>query len=163
MRKLLLVAILSAVSIPYALAQRGGGRGGQGGPPAPPPGPPPAGLECFDNLAMPEFPRTALQQRVDGTVWVHEEVGPGGAPGKMDVQVTSAWADGAKLLQPPVEAVIKAAKLKPDCAGKTVLAVFRYELHGDPVANPQVSTRKEPSYIVWIESQPMMAAQGAKK
>jgi hypothetical protein len=143
MRKWLLVAVTSALSIQYGIAQRGGGRGG---PPPPPAGPPPAGLECFDNLAMPEYPKA--------------EVGEQGAAGKTTTKVTSAYVDGPKLLAPPAEAAIHAAKLKADCAGKTVLVVFRYELHGDPTANPQVTSRKEPSYIVWIESQPMTTPTG---
>jgi hypothetical protein len=152
MRRLLLVAVTSALSIQYGIAQRGGGRGG---PPPPPAGPPPAGLECFDNLPTPEYPKAALQAKVDGTVWINVEVGAQGAAGKTTTKVTSAYADGPKLLTPPAEAAIQAAKLKADCAGKTVLVVFRYELHGDPTANPQVTSRREPSYIVWMESQPM--------
>lgn len=161
MRKLLLVAVTSALTIQYGIAQPGRGRGGQGGPPPPPAGPPPAGLECFDNLPTPEFPRAALQAKVDGTVWVNVEVGAQGAPGKIDTHVTSAYAEGPKLLTPPAEAAVRLAKLKADCAGKTALVVFRYELHGDPTANPQVTSRKEPSYIVWIESQPMTATPTA--
>jgi hypothetical protein len=159
MRRLLLLAVTLPLSIQSGMAQRGGGRGG---PPAPPPGPPPAGLECFDNLPTPEFPKAALQAKVDGTVWVNIEVGAQGAAGKVDTKVTSAYTAGSKLLTPPVEAAIHSAKLKADCAGKTVLVVFRYELHGDPTANPQVTTKREPSYLVWIESQPMTASPARK-
>jgi hypothetical protein len=162
MRKLLFILTVSLLSISYGFAQGGpggggrGGRGGRGGgPPAPPPGPPPAGLECFENLPIPEFPRAALQQKVDGTVWVNFEVGAGGTMGKPETQVVSAWSTGSQLLTPPVEAALQKATIKPDCAGKKVLVVFRYELHGEPVPNPQVTSKKEPSYLVWIESQPM--------
>jgi len=159
MRRLLLVAFTAALCIQYGIAQRGGGKGGpKGGPPAPPAEPPPAGLECFDNLPTPEYPKAALQAKVDGSVWVNVEVGAQGATGKIDTQVVSAYADATKLLTPPAEAAIHSAKLKPDCSGKKVLVVFRYELHGDPTANPQVTSRKEPSYVVWIESQPMTRA-----
>jgi|SRR5579871_832929 len=173
MLKTFLVAVLVVWSAQFAMAQPPGGggrggRGGRGGAPAPPPAPPPGGLECFENLPTPEFPRAALQQKVDGTVWVDLQGDAQGTPGKMETQVTSAYADGAKLLTPPVETAIHAAKLKPECAGKPVHVVFRYELHGLPVANPEVSSHKEPSYLVWIESQPMATAgnapaKGAKK
>jgi outer membrane biosynthesis protein TonB len=173
MRKVMFAVLIAALSVSVGLAQppggggggRGGRGGGRGGPPAPPPAPPPAGLECFDNLPTPEFPRAALQQKVDGTVWVNLEVGAGGAVDKLESQVTSAWADGAKLLTPPAEAAVRAAKIKADCAGKKVLVVFRYELHGEPTANPQVTSKKEPSYLMWIESQPLAAAgaRGGKK
>ena len=166
MRKLMLIVIASLLTMQFGIAQRGGGKGGpKGGPPAAPAPPPPAGLECVDNLPTPEFPKAALQAKVYGTVWVNTEVGAQGVPGKIDAQVTSAYAEGARLLTAPAEAAIRAAKFKADCAGKTVLVVFRYELHGDPTANPQVTSRKEPSYTVWIESQPMIATAtgGASK
>lgn len=169
MRKFLVVATASLLaawlSVQPGMAQRGGGKGGGkgGGPPAPPAAPPPAGLECFDSIGTPDYPRAALQGKIDGSVWETIEVGAGGAMGKVDTQVVSAYSDGAKLLTPPVDAVVKAAKLKADCAGKTVLVVFRYQLHGDATANPQVTNRKEPPNMVWIESQPATAAAGAGK
>src|SRR5215469_2405771 len=137
---------------------KGGGKGGDKGAPAAPAEPPPAGLECFDSLPIPDYPRAALQGKITGSVWETLEVGQGGTLGKLDSQVVSACADGPKLLTPPSEAAIHSAKLKADCAGKKVLVVFRYELHGDATANPQVTNRKEPPNLVWIESQPATAA-----
>jgi hypothetical protein len=112
---------------------------------------------------MPEFPKTALQAKVDGTVWLDIMVGPQGAVTKIDNQVTSAWADGAKLLTPPSEAAIHASKIKADCAGKTVLVVFRYELHGEPTPNPKVTVEKDSQYMIRIDSQPMGAPGAAGK
>jgi hypothetical protein len=86
-----------------------------------------------------------------------------GAPGKVDAQVVSAWADGPKLLVPPVEKAAHEAKIKPDCAGKTVPVVFRYELHGQETANPKVTSRREAPDIVWIESQPAATTQTASR
>ncbi len=167
MRKLLFFALGVAVSVQLAVAQQGGGRGGRGGgrggPPPPPPGPPPAGLECFESLPMPEFPKAALEAKVDGTVWLDIMVGPGGSIGKIDNQVTSAWADGPKLLTPPAEAAVNASKIKADCAGKTVLAVFRYELHGEPTPNPKVTVAKDSQYMIRIDSQPMGVPSAGKK
>ncbi|MBV8847063.1 MAG: hypothetical protein JO307_30005 [Bryobacterales bacterium] len=171
MRKLLLVTTASLcaaiLSVQPGMAQRGGGKGGgkggDKGAPAAPAEPPPAGLECFDNLPIPDYPRAALQGKITGSVWETMEVGQGGTLGKLDTQVVSAWADGPKLLTPPAEAAIRSAKLKADCAGKKVLVVFRYELHGDATANPQVTNRKEPPNLVWIESQPATAAGTAGK
>jgi hypothetical protein len=168
MRKWIFATVVVALSIPFGMAQPpgggGGGRGGRGrGAPGPPPPPPPAGLECFENVPTPEFPRAALRQKVDGTVWVNMEGGAGGVPTNLQTEVTSAWADGAKLLTPPTEAAVHAAKLKEDCVGKKVLIVFRYELHGEPTANPQVTTRKEPTYLVWVESQPLASASASSK
>jgi hypothetical protein len=164
MRKFILIALAAALCLQFGIAQQGGGRGGgkgggkAGGAPPPPPPPPPAGLECFDNLPTPEFPKAALQGKVDGSVWENVQVDAQGGVGKIDTQVTSAYADGEKLLKPPSDAAVHAAKFKSECNGKPVLVVFRYELHGDATANPQVTSRKEAPYLVWIESQPMGAA-----
>jgi len=108
---------------------------------------------------MPEYPISALQSRVDGSVWTRVEVNPQGMAGKINTQVVSAWSNGASLLTPPVEAAIHASKFKADCAGKTVAVVFRYELHGDATMHPKVTTREEPPNLVWIESAPELSAR----
>lgn len=165
MRTLLIVAATSLLMSQYAAAQppagrggggRGGGRGAQ--QPAPPPAPPNPGLECLDQLQTPEYPKAALLAHVDGSVWTNTQVTTQGTAGKIDNQVVSAYGNGAALLVPPVEKALQASKFKSDCAGKTVSVVFRYQLHGEPVANPQVTSRKEAPTIVWIESQPEKAA-----
>jgi hypothetical protein len=53
-----------------------------------------------------------------------------------------------------VEKAVRASKFKPECAGKTVAVVYRYQLHGDAAANPKPTTRTELSNIMFIESQP---------
>ena len=117
------------------------------------------GLAGFENLAAPEYPKTALQAHVDGSVWTTTQVSPQGAVDKIETQVVSAWGDGPKLLTPPVEKAIRSAKLKPECAGKTVWVVFRYQLHGEPTPNPKVTSKTESPNIMNIESQPAAAAE----
>jgi hypothetical protein len=120
------------------------------------------GLACFDNLAAPEFPATALQSRVDGSVWTYVHVSPQAAPEKIETQVISAWAQAPHLLTAPVENAIRAARIRPECAGKTVTVVFRYQLHGEPVQNPKVTSRTEPPDLIWIESQPAAGPESGK-
>jgi hypothetical protein len=112
------------------------------------------GLGCFEDLVAPEYPKAALQAHIDGTVWTTTQVNPQGGIGKIETQVVSAWADGSKLLTPPVEKAIRAAKVKSECAGKSVPVVFRYQLFGEPVPNPKATSRTEKPNILWIESQP---------
>ncbi|HTR38646.1 MAG TPA: hypothetical protein VMH80_22225 [Bryobacteraceae bacterium] len=149
MRILLAIAATSLLVSQYAGAQ----------PPAPTPPLALPGLECYEHLTMPEYPISALQSRVDGSVWTRVEVNPQGMAGKINTQVVSAWSNGASLLTPPVEAAIHASKFKADCAGKTVAVVFRYELHGDATMHPKVTTREEPPNLVWIESAPELSAR----
>lgn len=155
MRTLLVIATALLIS-QFGIAQQGGrGRGGgRGQPAAEPPPPPDPGFECFEHVETPEFPQSALRAHVDGTVYIWVQVTPQGAPDKIDTQVASAWGDGPKLLTPAVEKAVRASKFKPECAGKTVAVVFRYELHGEATASPKTTTRTELSNIMFIESQP---------
>ena len=50
---------------------------------------------------------------------------------------------------------MRAAKIKPECAGKTISVVFRYEVHGEAVQNPKVTSRTDGTDLMWIESQPL--------
>jgi len=111
------------------------------------------GLACFENLAVPEYPRSALLANVDGSVWTTTQVTPQGTVDKVETQVVSAWGDGPKMLTPPVEKAIRAAKIKSECAGKSVQAVFRYQLYGEATPNPKVTSRTDGN-LMYIESQP---------
>jgi len=117
----------------------------------------PEGLSCFENLTAPEFPSSALQAHIDGTVWTTTHLSPQGTIERIEAQVVSAWGDGPKLLTPPVEKAIRAAKIKPSCAGKEVPAIFRYQLHGEARLSPTITTRTEGN-LMWIESQPASTA-----
>lgn len=149
MRTLSLVAIAAALLPSYGKAEQ----------------PSVDGLACFENLATPEYPKAALQSHVDGSVWTTTKVNPQGTVDKIDTEVVSAWADGPKLLPPAVEKAIRAAKIKPECAGKNVSVVFRYQLYGEPVSNPKVTSKPDAPNILWIESQPMspIAVQSSAK
>jgi hypothetical protein len=39
------------------------------------------GLACFENLGTPEYPKKALQEHVDGSVWTWTQVCPRGTDG----------------------------------------------------------------------------------
>jgi len=160
--RFLLAAMAAALVVaPEAMAQRGG-RGG--GPPAPPPPPPLPGLECFDHLEMPDFPASALKAHVDGTVWTWVQASPTGTVDKIDTQVVSAWSQAPQMLTPAVEKAVRASKIKSDCDGKKIAIVFRYQLEGQPTANPKVTTQTEKPNIVDIDSEPEAgAAASAKK
>ena len=155
----------------YAVAQQGGGgapagggggRGGRGGgggrgaAPQPPPPPPDPGFECMDHAETPEFPQTALQSRVDGTVYVWAHLTAQGTLDKIDTQVASAWANGSKLLVPAVEKAVHASTFKSNCGGKTVAVVYRYDLVGSPVAAPKPAVRTEAN-VMFIDSPPETA------
>jgi hypothetical protein len=151
------LVIFAAVLVSQlGLAQGGRGRGGGRGPgeaAVPPPAPPKPGFECFAQAVTPEFPKAALQAKVDGTVYAFIQVSPQGTADKIDFDVASSWQNGKMLLTPPVEKALRESKYKTDCAGKTVAVVYRYSLYGEPIAMPKVTTRTEGN-IVFLESQP---------
>lgn len=113
-----------------------------------------SGLGCFENLAAPEYPKAAMQAGVEGSVWITAQVSPQGAIQKLEPNVVSAYSEGAKMLTPPVEKAVRAAKVRPACNGKTMTVVFRYALYGSATPNPKVTTRIEGGNVMWIESQP---------
>ena len=123
----------------------------------------PDGLECFANLTVPEFPLAALRAHVDGSVWVTIQVTPTGSPDKIETQVVSAWADAPKLLPSPVEKAIRASTFKPACYGKSVSTVFRYQLVGEPVANPKATSSSDNPRLMVIESHPAVMPKEAGK
>lgn len=165
MRILLLIAT-SLLIAQYGAAQQAGGRGGRGGRggPAEPAVPVKPSFECFEHVETPEFPHAALRENVTGTVYVTLDVTPQGTADKLESHVTSAWPTASKLLVPAVEKAVRASKLKQECAGKSVEIAFRYEIGGNPVANPSTTTRTE-SRLMFLESQPEMvtAAQPSRK
>jgi L,D-peptidoglycan transpeptidase YkuD (ErfK/YbiS/YcfS/YnhG family) len=114
------------------------------------------GFDCFERVDPPEFPESALQSRVDATVWATFEVTPRAAPDKVEIEVVSAWNDGPTLFAPAVEQTIRASKFKPECAGKTVAVVYRYELRGEAIAAPKVTQRAD-ARVMYLESQPLLA------
>jgi hypothetical protein len=160
--RILLAIAMSLLLAQYGFAQQPGGRGGRGGRgPAEPPPPVNPGFECFEHAETPEFPRSALQQVVDGTVWLTLVVTPQGGADRIQTQVTSAWPAASKLLVPAVEKAVLASKLKAECAGKTVAVAFRYEINGNPIASPGVTTRTEPR-VMFIESAPELVTPARK-
>ncbi len=137
----------------YGIAQQPGGRGrgGRGGP-AEPAVPVKPSFECFEQVETPEFPRAALQQNITGTVYVTLEAG------KLDTKVASAWPTASKILIPAVEKAVRASKLKPECADKSVEIAFRFDIGGNPIANPTTTTRTE-SRLMFLESQPELVTK----
>jgi hypothetical protein len=154
----ILLAITAGLLIAqYGAAQQPGGRGRGGGrgAPAEPAVPVKPSFECFENVETPEFPHAALQENITGTVYVTLDAG------KVDTQVTSAWPTASKILVPPVEKAVRASKLKQDCAGKSVEVAFRFEIGGNPIANPVPVTRTESRMMV-LESQPELVTAAKK-
>jgi hypothetical protein len=148
MRNAVFIAFSALLAIiPSARAQ-------SASPPAPP-----DGLVCFEKVPAPDYPVAALQAHVDGSVWTWIQVSPQGTPGKIDTQVVSAWTDATRLLTPPVEAAIRAAKIKPACAGKTVRAVFRYQYGGETPPDPKAAPETDDAYLVMIQSEPAKPAR----
>jgi len=172
MRNLALIALALLISLP-AMALQGppahGGRGAAGGPggpgagggrgargggdaaqPAPPEDP---GFECFEKVDTPDFPGTALQRRIDGTAWVRVALTPQGTISNLDLKVISAWGPAPGLLGPSVEKVVRAAKFKVSCAGKTVAVAYVFSISGEPTATPK-PTRRDSAHVMYLESQP---------
>jgi len=108
------------------------------------------GFGCFDNLSAPEFPKAALAGNIDGTVYAVVHVSPSGTVEKIEKNTASADKDGAKVLEPAVDAAIRAAKIRPQCVGKTVSVVFRYSVYSSDAPDAKVAS-KTAGNIMYIE------------
>lgn len=115
------------------------------------------GLSCFVNLSTPEYPKAALDQHIDGSVWTWTQVNAQGAVEKIDTQVVSPWTEASKMLVDPVEKAIRAAHIEPQCAGKTVWVVFRYDFYGEATPAPKITAEKTSDNLMQIESEPNSA------
>lgn len=111
-------------------------------------------LSCFVNIATPDYPKAALDEHVEGDVWTWTHLSANGVPEKINSDFVSARSDGGKLLTPAVEKAIRAAKFKPECDGKTVWAVFRYEFQGEATPQPKITATDEGPHLLIIESEP---------
>ncbi len=118
------------------------------------------GLSCFAHLVTPEYPKAALQAHVDGSVWAWIQVNAQGVSEKIDTQVVSMWPEGAKLLTPAVEQALRASKVKPECAGKTVRAVIRYQYEGENPPDPSEKPDTDGGYLIRISSSPSGQSSG---
>jgi hypothetical protein len=147
MRRVLFIAVAALLGSVHARAQQTIQPASESVPGA-------AGLACFENLGTPAYPKNALEAHVDGSVWTWTQVSPQGTIDKIETQVVSPWGQAERLLTPPVEKAIRAAKIKSECAGKKVSVVFRYQLYGEPTPNPKVTSKTEAPNIMDIESQP---------
>ena len=115
------------------------------------------GLTCFAKLPTPEYPQEALKAHIDGSVWTWVHLNQQGVPEKIDTQVVSAWSDASKLLPSVVEKAVRAASIKPECAGKTVRVVVRYEYRGELPPDPNATPSTSPPYLLLIDSRPSSA------
>ena len=112
------------------------------------------GLTCFAKLPAPEYPEEALKSHLDGMVrtWVH--INQQGVPEKIETQVVPAWSDPNKLLPSAVEKAVRAASIKPECAGKTVSLVVLYEYRGEIPPDPNAAPATSPPNVLLIDSRP---------
>src|SRR6266852_3686934 len=83
---------------------------------------------CIQRLEIPRYPPLATQARMEATITVDVLIGQGGTAKQVDTTAESRSTQGKALLGAAVWKVISEAKFRPECAGKTVKAVFHFNL-----------------------------------
>jgi hypothetical protein len=107
-------------------------------------------ISCIDRLQMPTFPALARKARVQGTINAVVVLSPQGSVQTMNTK-------GHPLLVPSVEDIIRTAKFRSDCGGKTVTLVFDFRLAGSGSQQPMQSVSFGAPNRFWIAVQPLPA------
>ena len=79
MRRVLFIAVAALLGSVHARAQ-------QTTPPASETTSGADGLACFESLGKPEYPKKALQETIDGSVWTWTQVSPQGTIDKIETE-----------------------------------------------------------------------------
>jgi hypothetical protein len=97
---------------------------------SPPPSQAEANVNCLERLQFPPYPLLATQARIQGTITAAIFLTTGGKVAKVETDATSTYSNANHLLGEPVLKVVREAKFRSDCAGKTVRLIFHFDLEG---------------------------------
>ena len=89
-------------------------------------------MACVEHLQIPTYPPLARQARLAGTLVVTVEL-------SADATVRNVTAEsklnnnGARIvLERPTEIYLRKSQFSKECAGKTVVLLFEFQINGDP-------------------------------
>ena len=105
---------------------------------------------CIERLEIPLYPPLAAQARIEGTITLSVLLTSGGKVEQVDTEIASKYSQARNLFATPVWKVIKEAKFRPNCAGKTVRLVFHFDLEGVSPGNLRASTSFGFPNTFWI-------------
>ena len=97
----------------------------------PPAGAPPdeSNISCIERMDLPVYAPLARAARIEGVVTASVRLSAEGSV--QDVNSDIPKRDSRILLWSPAERVLRNARYRPDCAGKTVTVIFKFQIAGE--------------------------------
>lgn len=121
-------------------------------------------MACLERLEIPRYPPLATQARLEGTITASVLISPEGLAKQVDTQAESRLATAKSIFGSPVWKVISEATFRSECAGKTVVVVFHFNLAGVSQSNPKQTFSFGYPNVFWIVSEtPHFQPQGTGK
>ena len=91
---------------------------------------PESNIACVDRLPMPAYPAAARQGRIEGTVAASVLLSPHASVEKITTDFASKTSSATGILIRSVEDAIRAAAFRANCANKTIVLVFDFQIAG---------------------------------
>jgi len=115
---------------------------------------PESNIACVERLPMPAYPVVARQGRIEGIVAASVLLSPHASAEKITTDFTSKTSRLSGTLIRAVEDAIRAAAFRANCANKTVVLVFDFQIAG-PSDSPKRSDAYGYPNRFWIVGEPV--------
>src|SRR5438105_597593 len=100
---------------------------------------PESNIACVERLPMPAYPVVARQGRIEGTVAASVLLSPHASVEKITTDFASKTSGVTGVLIRSVEDAIRAAAFRANCANKTIVLIFDFQIAGQPSDNSKRS------------------------
>jgi hypothetical protein len=114
-------------------------------------------VQCVVRLQMPTYPPLARQAQVQGTVETIVVLGADGALDRIDTTTHVPVNERVgRILSAPVEAALRKAQYRRECANKRIPLVFHFSITGDPNDRQQHEVEYGYPNNFWITTRPLL-------
>jgi hypothetical protein len=110
-------------------------------------------MGCVERLEIPFYPPLATQARIEGTITASVVLSSEGVVQEIRTGVESKDGQAKKLFGLPVEQVIRQARFRSGCSGKTIRLVFHFNLTSISPSDPRASISFGYPNTFWIVSE----------
>jgi len=108
-----------------------------------------------ERLPIPAYPVAARQDRIEGTVAASVLLSPRASVEKITTDFTSKTSSVRGMLIRTVEDAIRAGAFRANCANKTIVLIFDFQIAGQPSDSPKRSDSYGYPNRFWIVGEPV--------
>ena len=116
---------------------------------------PESNIACVERLPMPAYPAVTRQGRIEGTVAASVLLSPHASVEKITTDFASKTSSTTGILIRSVEDAIRAAAFRANCANKTIVLIFDFQIAGQPSDSPKRSDSYGYPNRFWIVGEPV--------